>query len=42
MLAKQEFNREMKRKHKDGYLLLRCDHCKKVSDFDADDDFFRI
>lgn len=37
VLTKQEFNREMKRKHKDGYLLLKCNHCKEVSDFDADD-----
>lgn len=40
VLAKQQFNREMKRKHKDGYLLLRCNHCKELSDFDGDDFFY--
>lgn len=40
ILAKQEFDREMKRKHKDGYLLLRCGHCGELSDYDADEFFY--
>lgn len=40
VLAKQEFDRKMERQHKNGYLLLKCNHCKKLSDFDADDFFY--